>query len=304
MLLNKNIAPLHYPSKVKLVGYQDAPLYLGVIADEIQAPVVPPCFLGAWYRKAVSSKDMWLGIEATITLPDFILDEAWKENTRYLENPSIYFGGNAGAESDAGLTWTLVGQTPECLAPSTESLAFRPFWRYIDGNKNTWQNSNYRHPEHYYLPGDKLRISVFSPRPNFLQMQIEVIESTNIPKYVERRKSWLIENDMPANFVSEEFPSVGHGITLSEYKRVNAIDQARNEAKPARATKTEIFAATWHEVYLFRQINGAIKKVPFTKYRYASMACPLSEGFTLSYEGVDNNLGGEVVSIHPSKANK
>ena len=32
------------------------------------------CFLGAWYRKAVSAVDNWIGIEAEIELGEFIPD--------------------------------------------------------------------------------------------------------------------------------------------------------------------------------------------------------------------------------------
>jgi hypothetical protein len=293
-----NFEPIHVPKKVNLVGYQDSPIYLGPIKDEVKAPLVPPCFQGAWYRKAVSSKDAWIGIEATITLPEFLPDEAWRVegSNRFLDNPSIYFGGFAGAESDAGLTWSTVGEAPECLIPMKESLAFRPFWRYIDGEQNTWENSDFRHPEHYYLPGDTLRISVFSPREHFLQMQIEVIKATTIEKYVERRKTWRIKDDMPANYVTSEFPSVGHLGTSAEFKRVNAIDQSRNEGKPARKTKASVTTATWHEVFLYRKIEGTISKVPFTQDRFASMACPDSRAFTISDQ---DDLGGETVAIHP-----
>lgn len=295
------LKPLHFPKQPELVGYQNAQVYKDKIENEIIPEGTPPCFPGAWYRKAVSSHDHWLGIEATVTLPEFLPDDNRKASNskRYMDNPSVYFGGNAGEESDAGLTWTLVGKTAECLEPSNESLAFRPFWRYIHGDENTWKNSDFRHPEHYYLPGDTLRVSVFSPKVDYLQMQIEVVKPTTIEKFVERRKSWRIENDAPVGYVSELFPSIGQGYKVGEFKRVNAIDQSQNEGKPAKNTNSIVQNLVWHEVYLYRKINDEVYKIPFTKERFSSMLCPNPLGFSVSYEGVDKDLGGEKVTIHP-----
>ena len=299
------LKPIHFPKPVKLMGYHHAPIYKGPIKDEVPVGDTPSCFPGAWYRKVVSSQDSWLGIEATVTLPDFELDQNRYDQTKekFLDNPSVYFGGYAGAESDAGLTWTLVGETAECLKPSKESLAFRPFWRYIHGEQNTWENSDYRHPEHYYLPGDKLRISVFSPKPDYLQMQIEVLEKTTIPKYVERRKSWRIENDAPTHFITPPFPSIGHGGKHAEFKRVNAIDQSGNEGKAAQPTNSQVFECIWHEVYLYREIKGEVVKVPFSRERQIQMACPSLDAFTIKEDHVDDSLGGEIVAIHPGRTN-
>ncbi len=302
----KELPPLHKPDPISLVGYQDAPVYEGLIPNEKPKPETPNCFQGAWYRKVVSSKDNWLGIEAVLTLPEFQPDEARRDPSkpRYLDNPSIYFGGNASFESDVGLTWTLGCSNAFCLVPSTEAVAFRPFWRYIDNGQNIYANSNFRHPEWFYLPGDTLRISVFSPRPDFLQMQIEVIEASSIPKYVEVRKTWRIENNQPADYITPEFPSKGHGSLQAEFKRVNAIDQVGNEGKPTQPTNTIITEAIYHEVYLYRKIDGTIYKIPFTKDRYASMTCPNKDGFTISYEGIDRTKGGEIIRIHPGTVNK
>lgn len=43
--------------------------------DDEKFPVDQPCFQGAYYRKAVSSKDVWLGIGGTVVLPEIIFDE-------------------------------------------------------------------------------------------------------------------------------------------------------------------------------------------------------------------------------------
>lgn len=293
--------PIHYPKEVTLVGYHQAPIYFGPIEDEVPVGKTPACFPGAWYRKVVSSRDRWLGIEAVVVLPDFEMDPDRYDPVRkiYLDNPSVYFGGKAVDESDVGLTWMQVGETAECLKPTKERLAFRPFWRYIHNGRNIWENANYRHPEYYYLPGDKLRISVFSPMPDYLQLQIEVLEKTTIPKYVERRKGWRIAGDAPSHFVSPLIPSLGHGRERAEFKRVNAIDQSANEGKPAKPTKARVFPCIYHEVYLYREINGEIVKVPFSPDRQMQMACPEADAFTIEHNMVDEKLGGEIISIHP-----
>ena len=69
---------------------------------------------------------------------------------RYLDNPSVYLGGNSSAESDVGLTWS-VGATFDGTAVNyAESIAFRPFWRYIDSGKNTYMNAAWRDTCYYY----------------------------------------------------------------------------------------------------------------------------------------------------------
>ncbi len=298
--------PLHTYDPVDLIRPVDAPIHEGTVEGEIPPPENSPCFPGAWYNKAVSSKDSWLGIEGIITIPEvnlwdgrFVVDEG-----RYLDNPSIYLGGNGGAESDVGLSWMPVCNNAYCLSPGNDRVAFRPFWRYIDGPENIWDNSNYQDPQYYYFPGDTLRMTVFSPEPGYIQMEIEVINVTDIPEYVELRASFRIEDNMPSNFVSPKMPSVGHGGDNVEFKRVNAIDQVGNEGGPARPTESEINAGIWHEVFLYREIDGELKRVPFTRDRFDSMLCPVSDGFVLDYdhELVDESMGGEAIWIQPKRA--
>ncbi len=77
--------------------------------NEVLPPATIPCFAGAWYRKAVSSFDVWTGISGTVVLGKPTVDEArLDEKTKQpLDNFSVYMGGNAGGkyEVDAGLTW-------------------------------------------------------------------------------------------------------------------------------------------------------------------------------------------------------
>ena len=85
----------------------------------------------------------------------------------------------------------------------------------------------------------------------------------------------------------------------AEFKRVNSIDQYGNEGFNAKPTNASMSKATWHEVYLYRRINGKLVKVPFTEDRYASNICPSEKAITVEYENVNKEIGGENITIHP-----
>ena len=293
-----------------------SPVYLGDIENEAVKPYTPSCFPGAIYRKVVSSKDYWIGIEATVTLPEFIPDPERYDSTAlsyYLDNSSVYMGGHAYSESDVGLAWSIGLPNKDATSISKSGVAFRPFWRYITNtenctNNNCFRNANVRDFEYYYYPGDTIRMSVYSPKPGNLQLRIELISETTNPDYMNRRADYGLTEDFNKVFVSNIFPSAGMGEFKAEFKRVNAIDQVRNEGKPTINTNAQVNNAIWHEVYLYRKIDGVLYKVPLTEERSASMTCPLgskvngafSNTFELSYEGVDRTLGGEIVTLNPN----
>lgn len=305
-----------------------------IFTDKINGekkPTDPKVFGGAWYHKVVSSRDAWLGIETVVTLPEFEIERydgeyntelAADPNAKNLDNPSVYLGGNARSESDVGLSLSKALVDVNAQKLSKGSIAFRPFWRYItsveqdvggydehggeyavsaNGN-NCMGNYHWRYTEYYYLPGDKLRIIVFSPAPNKLQLQIEVIEKSTLPSSVETRKKYGWKD--PANFVSPIFHSPGQGVSIdAEFKRVNAIDQSANEGKTAIPTDTIVKNMIYHETYLYREINGKLMSVPMTPDRMGVCNAPYDDNFTITYDGVDASLGGEVVVIHPGYKN-
>lgn len=304
------------PDTLPVNSWHLAPVYTDEIDNESPDPATPSCFPGAIYRKVVSSKDDWLGIEATITLPVFNPDPERFDDTKqnyYLDNASIYMGGHSYYESDVGIAW-MIGHTDNVSAQISRSgIAFRPFWRYITTqesctNNNCYRNANVSDYEFYYYPGDTIKMSVFSSRPGYLQMRIELLSLTTNPDYVNVRDTYGLGSEFERVFITPEFPSAGMGELKSEFKRVNAIDQVDNEAKPTLNTNAEVLNAVWHEVYLYREIEGIIYKVPMTEARSASMFCPLgsnvngdfSEAFDITYNGVDKNLGGEVVTLAPN----
>jgi hypothetical protein len=311
-----NITVAQDPDTLPVNSWHLAPLYTGTIENEAPKPGTPNCFPGAIYRKVVSSKDYWLGIEATITLPQFTPDPERYDDTKqnyYLDNSSIYMGGHSYYESDVGIAW-MIGHTDGTSAQISRSgIAFRPFWRYITTqeqctNNNCYRNANVSDYEYYYYPGDQIRMSVFSPRPGYMQMRIELISLTTNPDYVNKRSEYGLEENFNRVFLTPEFPSAGMGELKSEFKRVNAIDQVANEGKPTLNTNAKVIDAIWHEVYLYREIEDTVYKVPMTEDRTASMFCPIgtnvngdfSNTFTVSYEGVDKALGGEVTTLDPN----
>ncbi len=309
--------------------YEAYPVYRGIIEDEKPKPAAQRCFAGAWYHKVVSARDKWFGIEGTIVLPEVDinrysgnanLDVAIDPDFKNLDNPSIYLGGNAVFESDVGLSLSRVlvrkGGTDVL---TTGSYAFRPFWRYItnmekdeggydtvndryyavscNGN-NCIANYHFMYTEYYYLPGDELRIIVYSPEENYLQMIIEVVGVSTLPSSVQIRKDNGWKD--PESFVSPVFSSPGHGKGINvEFKRVNAIDQVANEGKPAVDTTSEVTNAIWKSVYLYRTIDNQNYRIPFNEHRSATMNCP--DPLKFSVTPIDESTGGSTITIHPGR---
>lgn len=318
--LNKRVIPTldsHYAS---LEEFSNIPTFNGTIDNEIPPQQSPKCFLGAWYRKVYSSKDAWLGIEGTIRLGEFTPDDNrygsdgrtfW---VRYLDSPSIYMGGQSLSESDAGLGW-MAGydslETAEPLNYGSKKICYRPFYRYIysevtdhDGNVNrnnvnSWNVSDPKRFEYYYFPGDLIKMSVYSPVENYLQLRIEVLETTSIPKYKNLRAKYKLTNNQPSIYYSPLFYSEGHGKLNAEFKRVNSIDQYGNEGSNVKATRALVSEATWESVYLYRKIEDTLHKVVFNSSRQTEMACPNSESFTIKKTDEQQSKGGESISIHP-----
>lgn len=320
--LNKHIVPTLDSHTVSLGAFENIRIYDGEITDEI-APTQPPaCFLGAWYRKVFSSTDYWLGIEGTIRLGEFIPDEArfgsdnrvhWQ---RYLDVASTYLGGKGVLESDAGLGYNIGYESKDTSEPlnyGSKKVCYRPFYRYmynsvIDqngnvtrNNVNSWNVTDPKQFEFYYFPGDLIKMSVYSPIKDYLQLKIEVLETTTIKKYQDQRKKYELKDDKPSTYYSPMFHSEGHGDHKVEFKRVVSIDQYGNEGSNAKLTKAKVNKAIWESVYLYRKVNGEIVKVPFTTERQSKMVCPNQSSFTIEATQIQERSGGESISIHPSE---
>lgn len=319
MSLTKIVIPIQDSHSVDTRLFDQVPLYEGDIPGEVAPPATPPCFLGAFYRKVFSSTDAWLGIEGLIRLGEFTPDPKrfnLDGKGRSMDNPGIYMGGKSIKESDAGIGLNLTylsSDTSEELPLSAPKLAYRPFWRYIYNEAldiennvrrrevNSWNVSNPRALCYYYFPGDLIRMKIYSPIPNYLQLRIEVVEVTTIPKYVEIRSRYQLPNNRPSDFYSPLFHSEGHGMKPAEFKRVNSIDQFGNEGFIVKSTQASVSEAMWFETYLYRKVEGRLVKVPFHPARQVQMACPQAEAFTI--RPIHSEQGGEAISIHPGKGN-
>ncbi len=318
--LNKRVIPTLDSHYATLPSFENIDVFEGQIMDELGPQAAPKCFLGAWYRKVYSSKDAWLGIEGTIRLGEFTPDNNrygsdgrtfWD---RFLDNPSIYMGGHAQSESDAGLGW-MVGyeslNTDEPLNYGSKKICYRPFYRYIysevidiegnvtRNNVNSWNVSDPKRFEYYYFPGDLIKMSVYTPVENYLQLRIEVLEPTSIPKYKSQREQYKLKNNWPTVYYSPLFYSEGHGVLNAEFKRVNSIDQYGNEGSNVKMTQAKVSDAIWESVYLYRKIQGKWMKVPFIKQRQTTMVCPNNESFTITTNELLSSKGGEIIRIHP-----
>ncbi len=50
---------------------------------------------------------------------------------------------------------------------------------------NSWNVSDPRNFQYYYFPGDVIKMSVYSPIPDYLQLRIEIIKPTEIEKNIK-----------------------------------------------------------------------------------------------------------------------
>lgn len=273
----------------------------------IDLPKSYRCFMGAWYYKVVTTKAPYLGMQATITLPTFTPDPnrfemvedkyLGKEIKKYLDTPSIYLGGSSDFETDIGFGW-FYGKVDGKI--SDEKMTFRPFWRSIwkeDGREvNEYKGTSIDEQEYYFFPGDRIRVYLYSPRIDFLQLRIELLDPTTNEFYAKIRKKQEANHIFTKNFISPLIPAPGNGVRLSEYKRVNAIDQYHNEGKPTQATNAKVDACIWEDVYLFLQENKKIVKVAMDDSNSFIMQCPKEEAFL-----VDKVENKERITIHPSR---
>lgn len=291
------------------------------------------CFGGAWYHKVMSVPYVFYGMEAVVTLPmpfikryedGFLPKGLLSLHHKNLDVSSIYMGGHAKDELDVGLA-LFKGELNGKM--SEGSCVYRPFWRYItdefedvgtydlenkrfyaasllnntNGIKNIYAQYHPSFTEYYYLPGDKLKMTLYSPKPNFMQLKIEVLELSNMPYSIYMRKTYKYKD--PQTFITPVFSSKGHGTDMIKtYKRVNAIDQVKNEGKIAIASQTKILNSLWHECYLYYKEADVLYKTPMTDENTVTMQCPEKNAFYATK--MDAKTGRQMVSICPKEATK
>lgn len=248
--------------------------------DEIKPELNKPCFQGAYYRKLVSSKDSWLGINGRVVLPEIQFDPQRvhpKKIGQYLDNPSIYLGGLMdGQETDIGLAWEVIREKDGSI--SAERKAYRPFLRrtgHASGQKPIFENAP-ADARYYWYPGEEIYISLKIISPKKIKFVVE-----GAGKKFER-----------------DFECDGYDLSgLAEFKRVNAIDQVANEGKPVQPTQTKVLNAIWKQTNLYRMVSGQVEEVPFHKGRYTEMLCPAVNHFKITASKKQLKLGAEIINI-------
>lgn len=252
-------------------------------ADEVKPQISINCFNGAYYRKVVSSKDKWLGIGGTVILPQITFDENRKNPNKpdqYLDNPSIYLGGNMGGqETDIGLTWEVIREANGSISPDRK--AFRPFMRrtsHVSGEASNYANAP-AEDQYYWYPGDKVTIS------------IQIVDDYKLKFIVDGAGKRFETNYDCAGYKKGN---------TGEFKRVNAIDQVSNEGKPAQSTATKVESSKWEETYFFRLYKEEVVKVPVHSGRFTDMRCPDVKYFKLVSSDEEKKKGSETININGS----
>ncbi|AKQ47742.1 hypothetical protein TH63_14595 [Rufibacter radiotolerans] len=248
--------------------------------NEVKPALSANCFSGAYYRKVVSSKDVWLGIQGKVVLPTIAFDPARinpAKPQQYLDNPSVYMGGNMGGqETDIGLTWEVIRDAQGNVTPDRK--AFRPFLRrtsHVSGQPASYENAP-AESGYYWYPGEEVSMSV---------------------QVVAEGKLKLIIEGAGKRF-EKEFDAAGYRMGgQGDFKRVNAIDQVANEGKPVQATKTKVENAVWKETNLFRQWEGKVVSVPMHQKRFTDMRCPNINYFRIVATDEERKAGAETINI-------
>lgn len=231
-----------------------------------------PCFEGAYYRKAVSSFDVWTGIAGFVKLgtPKVDEDRLDAANKQPLDNFSVYMGGNAGGnyEVDAGLSWSF--STDASGKRSERRNVWRPFWR-----TKTWNNAP-DNPNFYFLPGETVQMAVLIVAPKKLRL------------IVSDGKNKTFQTDFDAEGFAPNVPR--------QFKRVNAIDQFGNEGKPVQPTKAEVTGAEWLQTILLRGAGAEAKQIPMDKTRFTDMRCSSDKHIVVTT--TDAAKGAEKIDIY------
>ncbi len=246
-------------------------------AGEVVPAASIPCFPGAYYRKAVSSFDVWTGIAGLVKLGTPKVDEnrLGEQTKQPLDNFSVYMGGNAGGKSevDAGLSWEFT--LDENGKRSARRNAFRPFWR-----AKTW-NSAPNEKQYYFYPGETVQMAVLVAGPNKLR---------------------LVISDGKSKTFQTEFDAEGFAPNIPrQFKRVNAIDQVANEGKPVQPTRAEIIGAEWLNTVLLRGAGADAKQIPLDKTRYTDMRCANESHIVVTT--TDAAKGAEKIDIYGTPKN-
>lgn len=253
--------------------------------NEVKAPLGSTCFAGAYYRKCVSSFDLWLGITGKVVLPKITFDPNRtnpSKPSQFLDNPSVYVGGNAsGQETDIGLTWEVIRDDKGNV--TQDRRAFRPFLRrtgYVPTGQTAFYENAPAQPEYYWYQGDTVTITLKLVASGVLHLAIE-------------GKGKKYERDFQCDGYQQ-------GVAM-QFKRVNAIDQVANEGKPAQPTIAKVDGSRWFFTRLLRSYQGQVVEAPMHTGRFTDMRCPNLKFFSIRTNDDEKRIGAEEITIDGSK---
>ena len=256
------------------IGFVNRSIYTGILTERVVDN--HECLSGIVCREAYSSKDRWLGIEMTITLPYFEEDKARSG----LDFPEIYFEVISNQISKAGLVLT-----------NDEVSFYKIFWKYSNDKESEIYYETFIGTEDYkYYPGDKVRMSLFSNKEHTLQLMIELLEDTKFELYKNLNRETSV-------FVSDEFVSNDHLVNDTMYKRIIAINNLDNHDYSNNKIDVNLSNAIIESSYLYRLINNDVYKLPFNDQRSKHLSCGDNFIISISYETVLKSNGGEIINI-------
>jgi hypothetical protein len=275
----------------RLKGAATAMAVAAVLArGNFSARAAGSCDEGGCYRKAMSIPDVWTGIEAVVTLPDFDLNIAPGINGA-TETPSVYLNSLAGErEINCGLTWSAIPEANGVL--SKEAKAFRPFWQSEEWHQ-TPQNQSF----HYY-PGDTVRIRLETTEANRMSMHIELLQRPGMavvsnkenPGKSNSYPGFLTTSSDAVTSFSGFFRAEGFGPgQVQEFARVISTTRPGTGGRKGLAPLTRIGVTEFKEVWLLR----GHKRVAMGAEQFTGVQCPGAELVSIAAVGAS----GEQVAI-------
>lgn len=251
-------------------------------SKEVAPAKETPCFPGAYYRKAVSSSDVWTGIGGVVKLgtPSVDMQRLDAADNQPLDNFSVYMGGRAGAqEIDAGLTWAFT-QDEQGNTSKTRN-AWHPFWR-----NEKWYEAP-KEKRYYWQPGDVIAMAVMVAAPGKLRLVV-----TDAQENPQRVFTTVFDAKSFAPRVPRQF------------KRVNAIDQRHNEGKPVQPTRAQVIGAIWQETFLLRGEGTNAQRLPLMPARFTDIRCPAATNVRVTATEQERARGGEAIDIYGTPIKK
>jgi hypothetical protein len=246
------------------------------------------------YRKAISSANVWTGIEAVVTLPNFDLDVSSAAAGRG-ETPSVYLNSLSGSqEVSCGLAWSAIRE-PNGI-PSKEAKAFRPFWK-----TDEWHEAPQNQSFNYY-PGDTVRIRLETTETNRMSMHIELLQRPGmiaVSKQADSKKpnsltGFITTSSDAVTSFSGFFRAEGFGPgQVQEFARVISTVLPGTKGRESLAPLTRIGVTEWKEVWLLRDHE----RVAMSPEQLTGIQCPDAELVSVAAFGAS----GEQVAIRTKK---